>query len=104
VDTAEFDRAARNQVLNVRAFAARLDSTMKRSQASTKAIASGLSVSRADVIFWRTGVTSPTRNHCRRLARLLHVSEEWLWFGDFTLSHYPPGQLPPGSNAYCSRI
>jgi hypothetical protein len=73
------DNAA-NQRLG-RAFAARLDMTIKRSRLSSSRVAKSLGVTEGDVALWRAGITMPHRSDCHRLSKLLHVDASWLSVG-----------------------
>ncbi|MEA3090295.1 MAG: hypothetical protein QOJ04_1637 [Caballeronia sp.] len=61
-----------------RAFAARLDMTIKRSGLSSGRVAKSLGVTEGDVALWRAGITLPRAADCRRLSELLHVETAWL--------------------------
>ena len=61
-----------------RAFAARLDMTIKRSGLSSSRVAKSLGVTEGDVALWRAGITLPRTADCRRLSELLHVDVLWL--------------------------
>jgi hypothetical protein len=61
-----------------RAFAARLDMTIKRSRLSSQRVAKLLGVTEGDVTLWRAGITQPRSADCRRLSALLHVDASWL--------------------------
>ena len=61
-----------------RAFAARLDMTIKRSGLSSGRVAKSLGVTEGDVTLWRAGITLPRASDCRRLSELLHVEMAWL--------------------------
>jgi transcriptional regulator with XRE-family HTH domain len=61
-----------------RAFAARLDMTIKRSRLSSLRVAKSLGVTEGDVALWRAGITLPRTADCRRLSELLHVDASWL--------------------------
>lgn len=56
-----------------RAFAARIDMTLKRAQRRSAWVARRLNVSERQVGFWRAGVLLPTGEQCRRLSALLQV-------------------------------
>lgn len=64
-----------------RAFAARLDMTIKRSRLSSSHVARSLGVAVADVTLWRAGITMPRTSDYRRLSDLLHVDARWLRSG-----------------------
>jgi transcriptional regulator with XRE-family HTH domain len=64
-----------------RAFAARLDMTIKRSRLSSSRVAKSLGVTEGDVALWRAGITMPHRSDCHRLSKLLHVDASWLSVG-----------------------
>lgn len=64
-----------------RAFAARLDMTIKRSRLSPGRIARSLGVAVGDVALWRAGITLPLSSHYRRLSELLQVDAGWLRSG-----------------------
>jgi transcriptional regulator with XRE-family HTH domain len=61
-----------------RAFAARLDMTIKRSGLTSQRVAKSLGVTEGDVALWRAGITLPRNADCRRLSELLHVDVLWL--------------------------
>jgi hypothetical protein len=61
-----------------RAFAARLDMTIKRSRLTSQRVAKSLGVTEGDVALWRAGITLPRYADCRRLSELLHVDVSWL--------------------------
>ena len=61
-----------------RAFAARLDMTIKRSRLTSQRVAKSLGVTEGDVALWRAGITLPRNADCRRLSELLHVDVLWL--------------------------
>ncbi|MGV7246095.1 XRE family transcriptional regulator [Caballeronia sp. M23-90] len=61
-----------------RAFAARLDMTIKRSRLTSQRVAKSLGVTEGDVALWRAGITLPRNADCRRLSELLHVDMSWL--------------------------
>ncbi|SAL34213.1 hypothetical protein AWB64_03310 [Caballeronia sordidicola] len=61
-----------------RAFAARLDMTIKRSGLTSQRVAKSLGVTEGDVALWRAGITLPRNADCQRLAELLHVDISWL--------------------------
>jgi transcriptional regulator with XRE-family HTH domain len=64
-----------------RAFAARLDMTIKRSRLSSSRVAKSLGVAEGDVALWRAGITMPRASDYRRLSDLLHVDVQWLRSG-----------------------
>jgi hypothetical protein len=64
-----------------RAFAARLDMTLKRAKMTSKRVAQCLGVPEYDVTLWRAGVTVPVGTQCRRLSELLRVDVAWLCVG-----------------------
>jgi hypothetical protein len=61
-----------------RAFAARLDMTIKRSKITSSRVAKSLGVPERDVTLWRAGVTVPKSTDCERLSELLDVDLAWL--------------------------
>ena len=61
-----------------RAFAARLDMTIKRSKITSSRVAKSLGVPERDVTLWRAGVTVPKSTDCERLSELLDVDLTWL--------------------------
>ena len=61
-----------------RAFAVRLDMTLKRSKVRSSRIARSLGVNEDVVAMWRAGVTVPRGSQCRQLAELLKVEADWL--------------------------
>jgi hypothetical protein len=64
-----------------RAFAARLDMTIKRAKVTSSRVARSLGVSEHDVTLWRAGVIVPTSTDCARLSELLDVDVAWLCAG-----------------------
>ena len=60
-----------------RAFAARLDMTIKRAKVTSSRLARSLGVPERDVL-WRAGVTVPKSTDCERLSELLDVDVAWL--------------------------
>jgi hypothetical protein len=64
-----------------RAFAARLDMTMKRSRLSSSRVAVSLGVAVGDVALWRAGITMPRATDYARLSNLLQVDARWLRSG-----------------------
>jgi hypothetical protein len=65
-----------------RAFAARLDMTLKRAKVTSSQVARSLGVPERDVTLWRAGVTFPKGTDCERLAKLFHVDVAWLCAGE----------------------
>jgi hypothetical protein len=61
-----------------RAFAARLDMTIKRAKVTSNRVARSLGVSERDVTLWRAGVIVPKSTECERLSELLGVDVAWL--------------------------
>ncbi|QCP48289.1 XRE family transcriptional regulator [Trinickia violacea] len=61
-----------------RAFAARLDMTIKRAKVTSGRVAKSLGVPERDVTLWRAGVTVPKSTDCERLSELLDVDVAWL--------------------------
>ena len=61
-----------------RAFAARLDMTIKRAKVTSGRVARSLGVPERDVTLWRAGVTVPKSTDCERLSELLDVDVAWL--------------------------
>ncbi|SIT38125.1 conserved hypothetical protein [Paraburkholderia piptadeniae] len=61
-----------------RAFAARLDMTIKRAKVTSSRVAKSLGVPECDVTLWRAGVTVPKSTDCERLSELLGVNVAWL--------------------------
>ena len=61
-----------------RAFAARLDMTIKRAKVTSSRLARSLGVPERDVTLWRAGVTVPKSTDCERLSELLDVDLAWL--------------------------
>jgi hypothetical protein len=61
-----------------RAFAARLDMTIKRAKVTSGRVARSLAVPECDVTLWRAGVTVPNSTDCERLSELLDVDVAWL--------------------------
>jgi hypothetical protein len=61
-----------------RAFAARLDMTIKRAKVTSARVARSLGVPERDVALWRAGVTVPKSTDCERLSELLRVNLAWL--------------------------
>jgi hypothetical protein len=64
-----------------RAFAARLDMTLKRAKMASRRVAQCLGVPEHDVTLWRAGVTVPGAAQCRHLSELLRVDVAWLCVG-----------------------
>jgi hypothetical protein len=64
-----------------RAFAARLDMTIKRAKVTSSRVARFLGVPEGDVTLWRAGVTVPKCTDCERLSELLDVDVAWLCAG-----------------------
>ena len=61
-----------------RAFAARLDMTIKRANVTSGRVARALGVPEREVTLWRAGVTVPKGMECVRLSELLDVDVAWL--------------------------
>ena len=61
-----------------RAFAARLDMTIKRAKVTSSRVARSLGVPERDVTLWRAGVIVPKSTDCERLSELLDVDVAWL--------------------------
>jgi hypothetical protein len=61
-----------------RAFATRLDMTIKRAKVSSRAVAASVGAPEREVALWRAGVTVPTAAECCRLSEFLRVNVEWL--------------------------
>lgn len=61
-----------------RAFAARLDMTIKRAKVTSGRVARSLGVPEHEVTLWRAGVTVPNSAACARLSELLDVDVAWL--------------------------
>ncbi|WP_429499951.1 XRE family transcriptional regulator [Robbsia andropogonis] len=61
-----------------RAFAARLNATLKRSGFTSSRLAKALQVAENVVEFWRRGVVLPDLNDCRRLCEILQLDVLWL--------------------------
>ncbi|CAB3787233.1 hypothetical protein LMG28614_02454 [Paraburkholderia ultramafica] len=62
-----------------RAFAAKLDMTMKRAKLSAFAVASSVGVTERDVVLWRAGASAPeSLGECERLSAALRVDLDWL--------------------------
>lgn len=68
-----------------RAFAARLDMTMKRAKLTSAQLAKALRVPERDISLWRAGVLVPESMDCVRLSRLLGIDVMWLCAGDAML-------------------
>jgi len=64
-----------------RAFAARLDMTIKRAKVTSGRVARSLGVPEHEVTLWRAGVTVPKSADCARLSELLDVDVAWLCAG-----------------------
>jgi hypothetical protein len=64
-----------------RAFAARLDMTIKRAKVTSGRVAKSLGVPEHEVTLWRAGVTVPKSADCERLSQLLDVDVTWLCAG-----------------------
>jgi hypothetical protein len=65
-----------------RAFAARLDMTIKRAKVTSGRVARSVGVPERDVTLWRAGVTVPKSTDCERLSDLLDVDVAWLCVGE----------------------
>ncbi len=65
-----------------RAFAKRIDMTLKRAQRRSAWVARRLNVSEPQVGLWRAGVLLPNAEQCRRLSVLLQIDLQWLCAGD----------------------
>ena len=61
-----------------RAFAARLDMTIKRAKVTSGRVARSLGVPEHEVTLWRAGVLVPKSTDCERLSDLLDVNVAWL--------------------------
>jgi hypothetical protein len=61
-----------------RAFAARLDMTIKRAKVTSARVARSLGVPEGNVALWRAGVIVPKSTDCERLSELLDVDVAWL--------------------------
>jgi hypothetical protein len=61
-----------------RAFAARIDMTLKRGRLTSAWVAQRLGVPEGQVGFWRAGVVVPSAEQCRRLSALLKIDLNWL--------------------------
>jgi hypothetical protein len=66
---------------SMRAFAARLDMTIKRAKVTSGRVAKSLGVPEDEVTLWRAGVTVPKSADCARLSELLDVDVAWLCTG-----------------------
>jgi hypothetical protein len=64
-----------------RAFAARLDMTIKRAKVTSARVARSLGVPERDVTLWRAGVIVPKSTDCERLSEVLDVDVAWLCAG-----------------------
>jgi hypothetical protein len=64
-----------------RAFAARLDMTIKRAKVASSRVARSLGVPERDVTLWRAGVIVPKSTDCARLSEVLDVDVAWLCAG-----------------------
>jgi hypothetical protein len=64
-----------------RAFAARLDMTIKRAKITSGRLARLLAVSEGDLTLWRAGMMAPGAEHCHKLSDILGVSVTWLCAG-----------------------
>ena len=64
-----------------RAFAARLDMTIKRAKITSARLARLLAVPERDVTLWRAGVMTPRVGHCHKLSDILGVDVRWLCAG-----------------------
>ena len=67
-----------------RAFAARLNATLKRSNVTSGRLAKALSVAENVVDFWRRGILLPSSNDFRRLCDVLRLDIRWLCLGGDT--------------------
>lgn len=61
-----------------RAFAERLDMTIKRAKVTYGRVISSLDVPEHAVTFWRAGVTVPKSTDCERLSDFLDLDVAWL--------------------------
>ena len=62
-----------------RAFAAKLDMTMKRAKLSAFAVACSVGVTERDIALWRAGASAPeSLGECERLSAALRVDLHWL--------------------------
>ena len=64
-----------------RAFAARLDRSLKQNNMSSAQAARQIGVTTQDISYWRAGITAPGRIAYRQLSRLLSVDAFWLCLG-----------------------
>jgi hypothetical protein len=64
-----------------RAFAARLDMTMKRAKLTSARLSRMLRVSEDDIGLWRAGILVPGSIDCLRLSNILGVDVIWLCVG-----------------------
>jgi hypothetical protein len=64
-----------------RAFAARLDMTMKRAKLTSSQLARTLRVPERDISLWRAGVVVPESIDCVRLSTILGIDVIWLCVG-----------------------
>jgi ribosome-binding protein aMBF1 (putative translation factor) len=62
----------------LRAFAARLNTSLTKAGMSSARVAALMRVSTDDVQMWRQGVTIPSSAECQRLSELADSSVEWL--------------------------
>lgn len=84
----------------LRAFGARLDTSLNKAGLSSARVADLMRVSTSDVRMWRQGVTIPSSSECRRLSELADSSVEWLC-GTPTLgpAFYAPEKNRPAMEA-----
>ncbi|BFG77780.1 hypothetical protein PTKU46_58130 [Paraburkholderia terrae] len=61
-----------------RAYAARLDMTIKRAKATTGRVAKSLGTPEHEVTLWRAGVLVPKSTDCKRLSEFLDADVAWL--------------------------
>ena len=64
-----------------RAFAARLNATLKRAHLTSGRLAKALRVAENVVDYWRRGILLPSSGDCRRLCDILRLDVVWLCAG-----------------------
>jgi hypothetical protein len=64
-----------------RAFAARLDMTMKRAKLTSAHLARSLRIPERDISLWRAGIVMPGRIDCQRVSSILDIDVKWLCSG-----------------------
>jgi hypothetical protein len=89
-----------------RAFAARLDMTIKRAKVTSGRVARSLGVPEHEVTLWRAGVTAPKSADCERLQKVvLYAGRAVMCLGQATgasiISAIPEAAASPEEVCYC---